>query len=101
MANGTATLIYLHPDASARHAALHAHLRAASWAGSVFAAEELDAVGQAPHHGLAFAVSMRVDAGLKWICVAGRPLVAQPRWDKPDRLGNTAVWARSSSPPCC
>ena len=35
MANGTAALIYLHPDAENRRAALHAHLHAASWAGQV------------------------------------------------------------------
>jgi hypothetical protein len=87
MANGTAALIYLHPDAAARRAALDAHLRAASWAGSVFAADELSAVGQAPHHGLAFAVSMRADDGLNAFGVPGRSLVAKPRWDKPDRLG--------------
>jgi Type I phosphodiesterase / nucleotide pyrophosphatase len=87
MANGTATLIYLHPDAAGRRAALHAHLRAASWAGTVFAEYELGAVGQAPLHGLAFAVSMAGDAGLNAFGVPGRSLVAKPRWDKPDRLG--------------
>ena len=87
MANGTATLIYLHPDAAARRAALHAHLNAASWAGTVFATDELGQVGQAPHHGLAFAVSMRADDGLNAFGVPGRSLAAKPRWDKPDRLG--------------
>jgi hypothetical protein len=87
MANGTATLIYLHPDAAARRDALDAYLRAAAWAGSVFAADELGAVGQAPHQGLAFAVSMRADDGLNAFGVPGRSLVAKPRWDKPDRLG--------------
>jgi hypothetical protein len=87
MANGTATLIYLHPDASARRAALHAHLRAAFWAGAVFSEEELGQVGQAPHQGLAFAVSMRSDTGPNDHGIPGRSLVAKPRWDKPDRLG--------------
>ena len=87
MANGTATLIYLHPDAAPRRAALDAHLRAASWAGTVFAAEELDQVGHAPHQGLAFAVSMRSDDGPNAYRVPGRSLAAMPRWDKPDRLG--------------
>lgn len=87
MANGTATLIYLHPDAAGRRTALHAHLQTAHWAGEVFAAEELSTVGQAPLHGLAFAVSMRADAGLNDFGVPGRSLVAKPRWDKPDRLG--------------
>jgi hypothetical protein len=87
MANGTATLIYLHPDAAARRAALDAHLRAAYWAGAVFAAEELGEVGQAAHQGLAFAVPMRADDGANEHGVPGRSLVAKPRWDKPDRLG--------------
>jgi hypothetical protein len=87
MANGTATLIYLHPEAEARRAALDAHLRAAQWAGAVFAADQLGEVGQASQHGLAFAVSMRADAGANEFGVTGRSLVAQPRWDKPDRLG--------------
>ena len=87
MANGTATLIHLHPDAAARRAALHAHLLACCMGRQVFAADELSEVGQAPLHGLAFAVSMQADAGLNDFGVAGRSLVAKPRWDKPDRLG--------------
>jgi hypothetical protein len=87
MANGTATLIYLHPDATSRRAAIEAFLRGVHWAGSVFAADELGAVGQATHHGLAFAVSMRADGGVNEHGVPGRSLVAKPRWDKPDRLG--------------
>src|SRR5271165_5817622 len=74
MANGTATLIYLHPEADSRRAALDAHLRAAAWAGSVFAAGELGAVGHAPHHALAFAVSMRSDDGVNAFGVPGRSL---------------------------
>ncbi len=87
MANGTATLIYLHPDATARRSALHAYLRSVPWAGAVFAADELSEVGQAPQYGLAFAVSMRADVGENAFGVGGRSLVAKPRWDKPDRLG--------------
>jgi hypothetical protein len=87
MANGTAALIYLHPDAGSRRAALDAHLRAAHWAGAVFAEGALGEVGQAPHHGLAFAVSMKADEGPNEYGVRGRSLVAKPRWDKPDRLG--------------
>jgi hypothetical protein len=87
MANGTAALIYLHPSAEFRRPTLDAWLRAAPWAGAVFAAEELGAIGQAPHQGLAFAVSMRADDGLNLHGVPGRSLVAKPRWDKPDRLG--------------
>jgi len=87
MANGTATLIYLHPDAASRRAALDAHLRAASWSGAVFGEGELGEVGQAAHQGLAFAVSMKSDAEPNEYGVPGRSLAAKPRWDKPDRLG--------------
>ena len=87
MANGTATLIYAHPDAAARLPALDAHLRAAHWSGAVFAADELAFVGHGPYQGLAFAVSMRADEGFNMFGVPGRSLVAKPRWGKPDRLG--------------
>jgi hypothetical protein len=87
MANGTATLIYLHPNAQDRRAALEAWLRAAAWSGQVFAPDELGAVGQAPHHSLAFAVSLRADNEVNAFGVPGRSLAAKPRWDKADRLG--------------
>jgi hypothetical protein len=87
MANGTAALIYLHPDAASRLAALEAHLRAAPWSGAVFGPDELGAVGQATHHGLAFAVAMRSDDGPNAFGVPGQSLAAKPRWDKADRLG--------------
>jgi hypothetical protein len=100
MANGTATLIYLHSDAVSRRAALEAFLRAAPWAGAVFNADELGEVGHAPHQCLAFAISMRSDDGLNGFGVPGRSLVAKPRWDKPDRLGcgqhgGLGVWEQS------
>jgi hypothetical protein len=87
MANGTAVLIYLHPDAQDRQAALEAWLRAASWSGQVFGPGHLADVGQASHHGLTFAVSLRADNEVNAFGVPGRSLVAKPRWDKPDRLG--------------
>jgi hypothetical protein len=87
MANGTAALIYLHPDAASRRAALEAHLHAAPWSGAVFGPDELGTVGQASHHGLAFAVAMRSDDGPNDFGVPGQSLAAKPRWDKADRLG--------------
>ena len=87
MANGTAALIYLHPDAAARREALDTYLRAAPWAGPVFNTDELTEVGHAAHQCLAFAVSMRSDDKQNAFGVPGRSLVARPRWDKPDRLG--------------
>ena len=100
MANGTATLIYLHPDAASRAEALDAHLRAAHWVGSVYGPDDLGRVGHAAHHGLAFAVSMRSDEERNEYGVPGRSLAAKPRWDKPDRLGcgqhgGLGVWEQS------
>ena len=50
-------------------------------------AANLATVGQAPHNGLAFAVSLKADALENEFGVPGRSLAAKPRWDKPDRLG--------------
>jgi arylsulfatase A-like enzyme len=87
MANGTATLIYLHPAHAHLRARLGEFLRAQAWAGQVFGSEDLGQVGQAAHHGLAFAVSMAADDLPNEYGIPGRALAAKPRWDKPDRLG--------------
>jgi arylsulfatase A-like enzyme len=87
MANGTSTLIYLHPTHENLWAGLGDFLRAQPWAGQVFGREDLGRVGQAPHHGLAFAVSMAADDQPNEYGIPGRALAAKPRWDKPDRLG--------------
>ena len=87
MANGTSTLIYLDPKHESRRSALGEFLRAQAWAGLVFGDGALATIGQAPHQGLAFAVSMAGDDGLNDYGIPGRSLVAKPRWDKPDRLG--------------
>ncbi len=87
MANGTATLIYLHPSREARREALGAYVRAAPWAGAVFGRAELGQVGHGAHNALAFAVAMRSDEEPNEFGVPGRSLAAKPRWDKADRLG--------------
>ena len=87
MANGTSSLVYLHPAHENLRAALGDFLRGQTWAGQVFAAEDLGHIGQAPHQGLAFAVSMAADDLPNEYGVPGRALAAKPRWDKPDRLG--------------
>ena len=87
MANGTSTLIYLHPSQDHLRAELGAFLRTQAWAGQVFAADQLAGVGQAPQQGLAFAVSMASDLLENEFGVPGRALAAKPRWDKADRLG--------------
>ena len=87
LSNGTASLIYLHPDQESRRGPLEDFLRSRPWAGVVVPAAELGTIGQAPHHALAFAVSLRADDGPNAYGVPGRALAAVPRWDKPVREG--------------
>ena len=87
MSNGTSSLIYLHPDHERQRARLGDFLTSSAWAGRVVDAANLAAIGQAPHNGLAFAVSLRADMSENEFGVPGRSLAALPRWGKPDRLG--------------
>jgi arylsulfatase A-like enzyme len=87
VSNGTSALIYVHPDCSGRIPALRAHLERVDWAGRVVPAETLDLIGQAPHHGLAFAISMRAGNEPNAHGVRGTSLVAKPASGKADRLG--------------
>ena len=87
MSSGTSTLIYLHPDAERHRNRLGDFLGSQRWAGRVIDAANLGTIGQAPHNGLAFAVSLRADASENEFGVPGRSLAAKPRWGKPDRLG--------------
>ena len=87
VSSGNASLIYLHPDAESQRERLADFLASQAWAGHVIDAANLATVGQAPHNGLAFAVSLKADAGENEFGVPGRSLAAKPRWDKPDRLG--------------
>jgi arylsulfatase A-like enzyme len=87
VSNGTSALIYVHPDCSGRIPALRAHLEHVDWVGRVVPAEDLDLIGQAPHHCLAFAISMRASNELNDHGVRGTSLVAKPASGKADRLG--------------
>jgi arylsulfatase A-like enzyme len=87
VSSGTSSLIYLHPDAEPRRDRLGGFLASQPWAGHVIDAADLGTIGQAPHHGLAFAVSLKADAAENEFGVPGRSLAARPRWGKPDRLG--------------
>ena len=87
VSSGNASLIYLHPDAESQRERLADFLASQAWAGHVIDAANLATVGQAPHNGLAFAVSLKADARENEFGVPGRSLAAKPRWDKPDRLG--------------
>jgi arylsulfatase A-like enzyme len=87
MSSGTSSLIYLHPDAEQHRDRLGDFLASQSWAGGVFDAASLATIDQAPHNGLAFAVSLKSDALENEFGIAGRSLAARPRWGKSDRLG--------------
>lgn len=86
-ANGTAALIYLHPDHDNRHDRLDDFLRSRPWAGAVLSGDELGAVGQAPVGALAFAVSMKGDETPNVFGIAGSCLAVKPQGGKADRLG--------------
>jgi arylsulfatase A-like enzyme len=87
VSSGNASLIYLHPEAEHRRDGLGAFLASQAWVGHLFDATGLATVGQAPHNGLAFAVSLKADSLENAFGVPGRSLAARPRWDKQDRLG--------------
>jgi hypothetical protein len=87
VSSGTSSLIYLHPDAEPCRDRLGDFLASQPWAGHVIDAADLGTIGQAPHHGLAFAVSLKADDGENEFGIPGRSLAAKPRWGKADRLG--------------
>jgi arylsulfatase A-like enzyme len=87
MSNGTSSLIYLHPDNERQRDRIGDFLASRTWAGRVIGAADLGTIGQAPHNGLAYAVSLTADASENEFGIPGRSLAATPRWGKPDRLG--------------
>jgi arylsulfatase A-like enzyme len=87
MSNGTSSLIYLHPDNERQRDRIGDFLASRAWAGRVVGAADLGTIGQAPHNGLAYAVSLKADASENEFGIPGRSLAATPRWGKPDRLG--------------
>jgi Type I phosphodiesterase / nucleotide pyrophosphatase len=87
VANGTASLIYLHPDHLDRREALGNFLRSRTWAGRVLDSAALGEVGQSTANGLAFAVSLRADDTPNAFGIRGSALAAMPRGGKPDRMG--------------
>lgn len=85
--NGTAALIYVHPDRVDAVADLGAFLRGCDWVGELFGPHDLDRVGQAADNGLTFAVSMRASPEPNRFSIPGSSLVAKPAFGKPDRMG--------------
>jgi len=87
VSSGTSSLIYLQKSAEDRIDRIGDFLTSQSWAGHVIGPADLATIGQAPHYGLAFAVSLAADESENKFGIPGRSLAAKPRWGKPDRLG--------------
>jgi hypothetical protein len=86
--NGTASLVYIHPDAADRTETVGAFLRAQPWAGRVLDAAALPQVGQIARHGLAFAVALASDAAPNAFGIPGSVLEAVPGRGKAGHLGH-------------
>jgi predicted AlkP superfamily pyrophosphatase or phosphodiesterase len=76
--SGTSTLVYLHPDHAAKTEAIGAFLSSRDWIDRVVPAAELASVGQAPHHGLAFAISLKSDDEPNAFGVPGHSFESRP-----------------------
>jgi hypothetical protein len=87
MPNGTAALVYVHPDHGQRTEAIGAFLAGQSWAGDVLGVDRLGEVGQVARHGLAFAVMMASTEEPNAYGVPGMSYAAKPEGGKPDRMG--------------
>lgn len=87
VSNGTSALVYVHPDHAHRTAAIGSFLAGQPWAGTVLGTERLADIGQAPRHGLAFAVDMASTDEPNAHGIPGQSFVAKPEAGKPDRMG--------------
>jgi arylsulfatase A-like enzyme len=76
--SGTSTLVYVHPDHAARAEAIGAFLAGRDWVDRVVPAAELASVGQAPNHGLAFAVSLKSEDAPNAFGVPGLSCESKP-----------------------
>jgi arylsulfatase A-like enzyme len=87
VANGTAALVYLHPDRQAEGEEILRFLASRPWAGRVLAGADLAEVGQAPVDHLFCAVAMATEDAPNEHGVRGLAYAAKPSAGKPDRLG--------------
>lgn len=87
VSNGTAALVYLHPDRAAQAGAVLAFLAARPWVGAMFSGADLAEIGHAPRDHLLCAVAMATDAVPNEHGVPGLAYAARPAGGKPDRLG--------------
>lgn len=85
--SGTSTLVYVHPDHAAKIDDIGAFLASRDWVGRVVPAAELASVGQAPHQGLAFAISLKSDDEPNAFGVRGHSYESRPAPGKATHLG--------------
>jgi arylsulfatase A-like enzyme len=85
--SGTSTLVYVHTDHASRSDAIGAFLTSRDWVDRVVPAAGLAEVGQAPRHGLAFAVSLKSDDEPNAFGVRGHSVEARPAPGKAAHLG--------------
>ncbi|MGX1307311.1 arylsulfatase A-like enzyme [Amorphus suaedae] len=85
--NGTAALIYVHPDHARRSDAIAAHLDAQPWAGAVIRGAALADVGQDPEAGPTIALSMAASDAANAFGVPGVSAAVMPGPGKTDRTG--------------
>jgi arylsulfatase A-like enzyme len=76
--SGTSTLVYVHPEQRGKIDAIGAFLSSRDWVDRVVPAAELASVGQAPLHGLAFAISLKSDDEPNAFGVRGRSYESRP-----------------------
>jgi Type I phosphodiesterase / nucleotide pyrophosphatase len=84
--SGTSSLIYVHPDHAAKIGEIGAFLATRDWVDRVVPADQLAAIGQAPRHGLAFAISLAADEEPNPFGIRGRSLEAKPGGGKSAHL---------------
>ena len=76
--SGTSTLVYVHPEHAGKIDAIGAFLAGRDWVDRVVPAAELASVGQAPRHGLAFAISLKSDDEPNAFGVRGHSYESKP-----------------------
>jgi arylsulfatase A-like enzyme len=85
--SGTSTLVYVHPDNAQRIEGIGTFLASRDWVDKVVPAAELATVGQAPRHGLAFALSLKSDDEPNAFGIPGRSVESKPPHGKATHLG--------------
>jgi hypothetical protein len=85
--SGTSSLVYVHPDHAGKVDAIGAFLSGRDWVDRVVPASGLGSIGQAPRHGLAFAISLKSDDEPNPFGIPGRSCEAKPAAGKAAHLG--------------